>query len=295
MSLTFSITPPTRFLRRHRAMEVGEVLELREPDLLLPAAEDEVEEVALWRSSLDDLVVLGGSFERSGRGFELSYERGAYRLRQFTPSTLTDWRIALDLLAALARHVGADIVSEDGTTFTAETITDFDARADITAGLRAMSAQAHGHVTMPGYVRPVTLSAKTWQRVLQADDPPAAFSEEFDAVQRVEAFDASQMVRQDPETEDAVGVYVLTEGVHTVLPRDPVLEPGLREQMGGDVSTWELVLLEGDEDPEPVGAVPYEEGFRRLPAQKLRDIDAASVLVDALDGQEIRQAAGLDG
>lgn len=294
MSLTFSITPPRRLLRRHQAMTVGEVLALREADQLFPSADDEDELKALWHTSLADVLVLGGSFEASGRGFELNYESGAYRLRQFTPSTLTDWRIALDLLAALARHLGTDIVSEDGRQFTAEMITGFDARADITAGLRAMSRSDHGQVTMPGYVRPVTLSAQTWGRILGADDPPAVFSEEFEAVQRVEAFDASQLVRSDADGGDPVGVYVLTEGVDTVLPREPVADPDLREAVE-EVRIWELVLLVGEEDPEPVATVPYLEGFGRLPADKLHDLDAVSVLVDALDEQEIRRVAGLDG
>lgn len=292
MSLTFSITPRTGFLRRHRAMTVGEVLALREEDHLVPAADDDEELGALWHASLARVVVLGGSYEHSGRGFELSYERGAYRLRQFTPSTMTDWRISLELLSSLARHLDAGITCEDGTTWTAGTITEFDARADVAAGLRAMSAHQEGAMTMPGFVRPFTPSQETWQRILRADDPAAAFSEEFEAVQRVEAFDASQGLRPE-SVGDPVGLYVLTEGVPTVLPREPVPEPWLRDETGGQVRAWELVLVVGDEELDEVGSAPYGEALSRVPEGKLRELDAASVLVEALDGDEIRRVAGL--
>jgi hypothetical protein len=292
MSLTFSITPRTGFLRRHRAMTVGEVLALREEDHLVPAADDDEELTALWHASLARVHVLGGSYEQSGRGFELSYERGAYRLRQFTPSTMTDWRIALELLSALAQHLEAEISCEDGTTWTAGTITDFPARTDVVAGVRAMSSQADGPVTMPGFVRTVTPSAQTWQRILRAEDPAEAFSAEFETVQRLEAYDAAQGLRPGPGG-DPVGVCVLTEGVRTVLLLEPSLDPWQREEAGGEVRSWELVLVAGDEELDEIGAVPYAEALSRVPERKLHEVDAASVLVEALDGDEIRQVAGL--
>lgn len=293
MSLTFSITPRTRLLRRHRSMTVGEVFALREPDHLVLQADDDEELGALWHAPLSKVVVLGGSYEQSGRGFELSYERGAYRVRQFTPSTLTDWRIALDLLSSLARHLDAEITSEDGTDWTAETITGFDARSDVRAGLRAMSGHEEGPATMPGFVRPFTPSEGTWRRILSAEDPPTAFSEEFETVQRIEAFDASQGLRPGPDG-DPVGLYVLTEGVPTVLPRAPMPEPWMRDEAGGEVDSWELVLVAGDEELDEVGSAPFGDALRRVPEEKLHDLDAASILVDALDGDEIRRVAGLD-
>lgn len=291
MSLTFTITPPKRLLRRHRPMTVGEVLILREEDLLLPFAPEDQEQLRLWGASLEDELVLAGSSGLSGRGLELSFEDGAYRLRQFTPSTPVDWRIMLDLLAALAQHLGADVVAEDGSTYTAQTIIDLDARSDILGGIRVMSRPDGGPTTMHGYVRPVTLSAQTWQQIRDAEDPAHAFGEAFEAVQRVDAFDASQMSRTDPEG-NAVGVYVLGEGVDTVLPRTPTVEPGLRHALGEDAE-WELVLLAGEDDPEVIGSVPYAEALSRIPAEKISEIDAASLLIEALDAEEIRAVVGV--
>jgi hypothetical protein len=59
------------------------------------------------------------------------------------------------------------------------------------------------------------------------------------------------------------------------------------------VRSWELVLVAGDEELDEIGAVPYAEALSRVPERKLHEVDAASVLVEALDGDEIRQVAGL--
>lgn len=290
MSHSFTVTPKKRLFRSAAPMTVHEGLMLVPGLTVFPL--DPQAQAQLREQSLGDVVVLVGIEDESGRGFELSFESGAYSVREFTPATPEDWRLALSFLAALARHLRVGIEGEDGVTYTADTITDFDYRSEISFGIEAMARNTPS--IMPGSIRPATFSPEMFAQIAAAESPVDAFGEMFTEIQAEWGYDATQRIMQSPEGE-VIGAYVLGEGVRTVLPREPVLVGGHGQLRPADVSSWVLVLMLDDHGTggvEQVAGVPYAEAIARLPQDRFHQLDGNQIVVHGLTADEIRALAG---
>ena len=291
MSQTFTITPRKRLLRTPRVLTVGEALRFG-PDGLQPVglAEEELDQVL--GAPLDRVVVHVGVPGVSGRGCELTVEDGAYSVREFTPATPADWQITLSLLAGLSRHLKAPILGEDGTSWSAETILEFDAASDIAVGLEAMTRRPG--TIMPGVVRGVSLTPEMVESIRQAPSPADRFGEICTEIQNEPGYDARLQLLQDPDG-NVVGVYALTQGVRTILPRTPHLPPGQYPELRDEELTWKLALVADDVDGEElgvIGEVEYTVAMDRLGPDSFHLLDAASLVVHERDGEGIRALAG---
>lgn len=290
MSLTFSITPPAS---GHRPMTLAHALALG-PDGLRPygIADDDLDTALAY--GLDRGIFHVGIDPYSSRGSELNVEDGAYLVRVFTPATSNDWRIALDLLAALSRELGAPIHAEDGTRHTAESIRRFPFPDDIRAGLRAFSAQLERSpsVLVHGVHRSVDIDRGMLDHILSASDPVATFDAIMQSIQHTDAHVASQMAAIGPDG-DVVGMYALTEGVDTVLPHSPRLPEDVRARAADASVSWRLTLVavDGDpDDPESYDAVDEVDllaALPRLPRHKVSPFDATHLLVRGLTREEL--------
>lgn len=287
MSQTFTITPKKRLLRTHRVLTVIEALTLG-PEGLQPFGVDEDELDGLLDTPLDQVVLHVGVPGISGRGCELTFEDGAYGVREFTPATPADWRISLTLLSALAGHLGAPIIGEDGTAWSAETITAFDAASDISFGVETMTNRPG--MTMPGVVRPVSLTPESAQDIREASSPSERFGEIFTAIQNEPGYDARLQLARDSDGA-VMGIFALTEGVRTVLPRTPHLPPGAYPELRNEEITWKLALVI-DEEPGVAAEADYAQALARLAPSSVHVLDAASLVVHELSGEEILALAG---
>ena len=292
MSLTFTITPKKRFLRFHRALSVREALALG-PEGLQPFGIDDEDLEDLLRASLRDAVVHVGVPELSGRGCELSFEGGAYVVREFTPATPVDWRLALDLLAALSQHLEAPIVDEDGAIWSAETITEFDYSTDIAAGIQVMTRHPGDGTMLHGIIRPVSLTVAMIEDIRTAISPIERFGEIFTEIQDEPGYDARLQLSEAPDGS-VLGLYALSEGVRTVLPRTPYIDPTIYPELRSEDVTWKLVLVvDGEsEEPELAGEIGYAEALARLDASSVHALDDASLVVHELSGDAIRALEG---
>lgn len=161
--------------------------------------------------------------------------------------------------------------------------------------MRPCEGETNGAI-MPGIVRPVTFSASTFDEILAAPSPVEAFGQWFTAVQNEQAFDASQKVVRTPEAE-IQGLYVLGQGVITVLPWEPVLDIGYRRQLRpDDINRWLLVIMEdGVDGIRTVGEADYSAAMRALPTDRYRFLDGASIVVEGLSNDEIHALAKNSG
>ncbi|SJM47896.1 DUF4299 family protein [Gulosibacter sp. 10] len=291
MSVTFTVTPKTRLLRPHEPMTVGEALALG-PEGLRPFRVEEEALAEALSSSLRGMVLHLGIEGVSGRGFELAYEDGAYAVRELTPATPADWRIALDYLAALARHVDRGIECENGSRWSAETIAEFDWRSDIEGGLQVQIGRDQ-RLIMEGMVRPVHIAAGTLAWLRAQDSPADAFGALFDAVQREPGYDAKQQIVQGPDGR-IVGIYVLPSYSRTVLPKEPSVAPELVGTVDpAAVAEWRLALVVGEADGMSLaGEAVYAEAIARIPERRRHDLDANAFVVEELSEDEIRAIAG---
>ena len=145
MSITFFVKNKKKLLGGLApVMSVEEALRLVPNLSQFNAGEDDEEFDAdnFYGAKLGELdCLVAGTDGLSGRGFEIGYEDEAYNVRIGTPSTRTDWQIALEYLKNLALKMDGDITSEDGEKFSAQNIESFNYEPDIRAGARGYRAK----------------------------------------------------------------------------------------------------------------------------------------------------------
>lgn len=290
MSRIFSISPRSG----HRPLTMGQLMALGPADLRPYNIDfDHVE--SFLAASPAQLVSKWGIDPYSSRGFELEFSGGAYRAIVSTPSSPNDWRITLDFLAALAGHLDAPILDEDGTAYSPDSITAFPFARDIGIGLASLqtSLDNGNTVMLDGVRRRVAVTPAMLRRITGAPSPADEFGETLRVIQQLDAYDASQMVARSPKGE-ILGMYTITQSVRTILPLAPTVSRGIREQIGANTAVdWRINLIACDgpsdraESYVPAGDVAYREAVERLPRDKVRVLDGASMLIEALDRDEL--------
>lgn len=312
MSLSFYMQPKKKLLF-NKVMKVGELLDLM-PELeqfSFDESADDFDPKHFYESRLDEYVcLLCGVYGRSARGFELSYDKGEngenyYRVRVFTPSSVEDWKIALDFTRALAQKLGVKIISEQGDEFDAENIQSFDYYSDILFGIKALfnpeeestgeEKKEPSNFFVFGLNRPVAYNQKMKEEILNSEDPVLKFSEGITEIQYLDAYSARQFFYEDKEDGGVLGVYVLTQTVDTILPYEPFVEFENTNYVNPDeIKEWKLNLMSIEGDPDDGDAyqnfavVDYKKFMEHLPKEKYRFIDAAYIEVQGFSKEEMQ-------
>ena len=300
MSISFYIKNKKGVLGSKAPMTVEQCLALSSQKIeqfTFDETEDNFDAKKFYNSSIADYeCLLCGVYERSSRGFELSFEKdlNEYAVRVFTPSTQEDWEVALKYIRDLAKKLGSDIVSERDEHFTAENIEQFNYTDDILFGIKSYCDKDAEEYISFGIFREVALNKKMIDGFLNAENPIAAFSAFYKEIQYLDAFSANQMFFQDNNTQKIIGMYALTQDVETILPYKPSVE---YKNMGivkdEDVNAWKiaLMIINGDPDDEntyqQAGEIEYSDFIAHLPKEKYRFIDARSIVVSALSQEDI--------
>lgn len=299
MSVLFYVPNPKKLFLSRPVFSVGECLKLSGQELEQFTEDETAEDFdpqAFYATPLSAFeCLLLGVYGRSGRGFELSFdaEEQHYVVRVLTPSTADDWQIALAYLKDLAAELNQPITSEQGETFTADTIESFDFERDILFGLEthpgfSEESNDDSPLTMYGINRPVAVNAEIMGKIASAADPIAEFSRFYREIQWLDAYSANQMFYRDNDTDEITGVYVLGSNLPTILPYRPMVEFANAGAVSNeDVARWQLVLTTDSEHFD----VLYAEAMKRLPADKYRFLDASYILVEELSEDEIRRLA----
>lgn len=278
-------------------MSVEEALRLV-PNLSQFNADEDDEEFdaeGFYGAKLDELdCLVAGTDGLSGRGFEIGYADGAYNVRIGTPSTRTDWKIALEYLKNLAIKMDGEIVSEDGEKFNAQNTLSFDFEPDIRAGLEAIeqNLQKEAQIsTIYGIRNEVSFNKKIIARILGAKDPAGEFSKFVTDIQNLDAYFANQMFYRRNDNDEIIGQYVLSQDVVTALPYEPSVEYKNLQMLGDEkVARWSVAIFggEGDDDEkyEILATLKYENFIQNLPKDKYEFIDAKNIVVSAFSKEE---------
>ena len=298
MSISFYIKNPKKLFRHMPVLTVQECFQLSSQPLAQFSFDEHDEDFDLQQFQalpLSDFeCLLLGVNEKSGRGFELSFDEDTqeYAVREFTPSTLEDWQIALQYLADLARILKQPITCETGETFSADTIQTFDFKPDMQFGISMTPYEDEDEIQnykLYGVTRPVALNKKIRDKILSDNDPLAAFSRLMRETQWLDAYSAHQMIGKNSDTGELVGFYVLNPELPTILPYKPEIEYGEDPDISNnDISSWTLIFAN---DNGSLTELPYETFISRLPKEKYRFIDAAYILLDAFTRDKLAQLA----
>lgn len=245
-----------------------------------------------------------GKEKVSARGFELSYDNtdSSYEIRVFTPSSSADYETAFEYMKKLCAFLGnSEIRTEDGETYTADTIAAYDYKKHIRAALEEiytnLKKSKRGYFEVFGLYRPAALNEKMVKKILKGGDAAAKFSSFITGLQNVAAYSAKQkLVQKDDGT--LFGVYMITEFVSTIIPCTPcVAYENAAMAENTSISQWliGLVVIDGAPDnPANYQVYKYIEHskfVKKLPRKKYTVLDAKYVLIHGLTRKEIERIA----
>lgn len=257
--------------------------------------DEEFDAEGFYGAKLSELSCLtAGADGLSGRGLEVCYEDGAYNVCIGTPSTRSDWRIALEYLKNLALKMDDEITSEDGEKFSAQNIEGFDFESDIRAGLANIKRNLEEKAvmcTIYGVRNEVSFDQKIMARILDAKDPADEFSKFVTDIQNIDVYFANQMFYRRSDSDEIIGQYVLSQDVVTALPYEPSVEyKNLQILNGEEIAQWSVAIFggEGDDDEkyEVLATLKYENFIQNLPKDKYEFIDAKNIVVSAFSKEE---------
>ena len=290
MSLTFIVKNKKKLLGGYaKALSEREISELVEGLFFFNSEQEEP-----GANELGADVMIAGVWQKSARGFELSYEDGKYIVRVCTPSGVGDWQTAILFLSKISAKTGSKIERDNEEIYDSEQILKFDYEADIMWGLEALkdAKEKNQMLYISGLERDVAFDAVMIDEIFASASPAAKFDEMMRRVQYLDAYSARENLYEDKDGSEIFGAYTLSENLPTILPYAPSPSWQAQEVLGErKVSRWILTLVVGvdDRDAHVFGECEYNAFMANLPKEKYRFIDAANILVEPLSEEEMRE------
>ena len=285
-----------------RVLNVEEALLISENVEQFTFSEEEVSDnPELLKNSLEEIYLIMGIYEKSFRGFELHYEGEiqSYSVRINTPSTKTDWLIALNYIKSLASYLKSDIECENGEKYNSENIMRFNFLDDIRFGIKSMQDIADSedysnssiHYAILG--RKVCFNREMIKKIINSEDPVQEYEKTVNEVVYANAYFANQAFFKKTDTEEIIGRYVLSENLRTILPYKPAVEFFNSNEIvnNENIKKWILcfVAFENNKEIPDVGEMDYSDFIKFLPKEKYSFIDAEQILVEEMTSNEIRE------
>lgn len=312
MSVSFYIKNKKKFFGYEKVMKVREVIDLFKEDKLsfynIDFHPNDTNGEKFYNTSIENWqennnCILFGVEGKSGRGFEFSYNstKNSYVIREYTPATENDWLIVLEFMKLLAKKLNSKITSEQGDTFTFETINTFDYKSDIESGIKVISdilnkdnEEGFNVDNIYGIKRVVAFNKEIIERIVNSSDEIKEFSEFCEDIQYIDAYSAKQSFVEDRSTKEKWGYYVLTENLRTVLPYKPSVEFFSMDYIKNEeVAFWKIFFCaykvdeNGEEGIDKIGESIYDDFIKKLPTDKYKFIDASYIVVEPLNRDDI--------
>ena len=312
MSVSFYIKNKKKFFCYEKVMKVKEIIDLfKEYKLSFYNIDfhtndsngEKFYNTSIERWQENNSCILFGVERKSARGFELSYNttKNSYVRREFTPASENDWLIALKFMQVLSEKLNSKIMSEQGNTFTFETINTYDYKNNIKSGIKVIldllnkeNESSFNVDNIYGIKRPVSFSKEIIERIVNSSDEIKEFSEFCEDIQYIDAYSAKQSFVEDTITSEKWGYYVLTENLRTVLPYKPSVEIfSMNYIKNEEVAFWKIFFCaykideNGKEGIDKIGESIYGDFIKKLPVDKYKFIDASYIVVEPLNRDEI--------
>ena len=312
MSISFYIKNKKKFFGYEKVLTVGEVIDLfKEYKLSIYNIDfdtDDFNKEKFYNTSIENWqenhsCILFGVEGKSARGFEFSYNitKNSYVIREFTPASENDWLIILEFMKVLSEKLNSKIMSEQGNTFTFETINTYDYKNNIKSGIKVIldllnkeNEKGFNVDNIYGIKRPVSFNKEIIERIINSSDEIKEFSKFCEDIQYIDAYSAKQSFVEDTITSEKWGYYVLTENLRTVLPYKPSVEIfSMNYIKNEEVAFWKIFFCaykideNGKEGIDKIGESIYGDFIKKLPVDKYKFIDASYIVVEPLNRDEI--------
>ena len=301
MSVSFYIKNKKKFFGYEKVLTVREISNLSHLSIynIDIDADDFDFDASIENWQENHSCILFGVEDKSGRGFEFSYNtrKNSYVIREYTPATENDWLIVLEFMKLLAKKLNSKITSEQGDTFTFETINTFDYKSDIESGIKVISdilnkdnEEGFNVDNIYGIKRVVAFNKEIIERIVNSSDQIKEFSKFCEDIQYIDAYSAKQSFVEDIVTKEKWGYYVLTENLRTVLPYKPSVEFFSMDYIKNEeVAFWKIFFCaykvdeNGEEGIDKIGESIYDDFMKKLPNDRYKFIDASYIVVYPLN------------
>ena len=304
MSITFTIKNPKPLFKKPKILTIQETLNLTHN--LQQYSFNEYDETIDLNQILNtpinkfDCIILGKT-KQTGRGVELGYANNEYIIRVNTPSTIYDWETALELAKTLSTQLKSNIECENEQHYTHETIENFDYTYDIDCGINIIQKELERneitHLTLQSALTPINFNKEIITNITSENNPAQAFSDYVLGIQNLDAHLASQLIFQKPDGK-IVGIYVLSEGVDTILPIKPAVELQYLKGLGDrKIDEWLLCPCFENIEISSEYETNYFEFIKNLNnkfGSKYKQIDANQIVVESLTEQELLELTKTD-
>ena len=305
MSVSFYIKNKKKFFGYEKVLTVREISNLSHLSIynIDIDADDFDFDASIENWQENHSCILFGVEDKSGRGFEFSYNtrKNSYVIREYTPATENDWLIVLEFMKLLAKKLNSKITSEQGDTFTFETINTFDYKSDIESGIKVISdilnkdnEEGFNVDNIYGIKRVVAFNKEIIERIVNSSDQIKEFSKFCEDIQYIDAYSAKQSFVEDIVTKEKWGYYVLTENLRTVLPYKPSVEFFSMDYIKNEeVAFWKIFFCaykvdeNGEEGIDKIGESIYDDFIKKLPNDRYKFIDASYIVVEPLNRDDI--------
>ena len=312
MSVSFYIKNKKKFFGYEKVMKVKEIIDLCKEYRLsiynIDFNADDFNKEKFYNTSIErwqenNSCILFGVEGKSARGFEFSYNsiKNSYVIREFTPASENDWLIALKFMQVLSEKLNSKIMSEQGNTFTFETINTYDYKNNIKSGIKVIldllnkeNESSFNVDNIYGIKRPVSFNKEIIKKMVNSSDEIKEFSKFCEDLQYIDAYSAKQSFVEDTITSEKWGYYVLTENLRTVLPYKPSVEIfSMNYIKNEEVAFWKIFFCaykideNGKEGIDKIGESIYDDFIKNLPTNKYKFIDASYIVVEPLNRDEI--------
>ena len=312
MSVSFYIKNKKKFFCYEKVLTVREVIDLCKEYRLsiynIDFNADDFNKEKFYNTSIErwqenNSCILFGVERKSARGFELSYNttKNSYVIREFTPASENDWLIVLKFMQVLSEKLNSKIMSEQGNTFTFETINTYDYKNNIKSGIKVIldllnkeNESSFNVDNIYGIKRPVSFNKEIIERIINSSDEIKKFSKFCEDIQYIDAYSAKQSFVEDTITKEKWGYYVLTENLRTVLPYKPNVEFFSMDYIKNEeIAFWKIFFCaykvdeNGEESIDKIGESIYDDFIKKLPTDKYKFIDASYIVIEPLNRDDI--------
>lgn len=214
---------------------------------------------------------------RLGRGCflrALPGEKKQVHLRQPVPCTMSDLEVLYDTAAALCRVWKTDRFQQDGETVLLRDLDEVKRRV-AEQGLALLHAAAErwaadGLALLPAARYPIYMEPEVLPRFTAAENLDF-FGAYLHRKQNIHSYYAKPAFYRHSNGTDVLGVYTLTEGVDSILPRSPFVPPLYYATLknfsleDGQVTQWQVSLVQvREENGQLSGSVAGSISFAAL-------------------------------
>ncbi|MDL2254399.1 DUF4299 domain-containing protein [Ruminococcaceae bacterium OttesenSCG-928-I18] len=243
------------------------------------------------------VYMLYGKQKPLGRGFCLFVSQDQNLLRFVTPLPTTGHD--LDDVFAAAEQMGyylglQEFLTEERQSFPVEGTAIFreEMKSDNCMMIKDFADERPGFA-VSGVKFPLHMTEAFCLQLAGLDliASERAFSECLAQKQQPNYYYLNPNYYRNTDTGEAIAVYALSEGVDSIIPKQPFIPYGAGPFGESTIDSWKVALIQNGELAEVLGTVPYTEFLDALTEEEKEEFDDVHYLLHGLPLQRLQELA----